>query len=184
MAVRPKGRGISWINEDGSPATWITKGSGTVEKGSGSEFLFAYSTETIADRPEKSWGICWTASTVDKTYGMSIRPGRDEDKGMGSATFRLLCDSDGILRIMQEYGGDMISAGPYEVGDRLAIKLNPNNVSFHRNTQVIFVSERTPNFPMQIGIGFQDEGAKAVDVRLSEGAWAGPLAPGARPRPE
>ena len=96
-----------------------------------------------------------------------------EDTGPDWSTkdFGLVCSYDGYLHIFEKGSqvkgpGDGGSFGQYAAGDELEIKVVGDTVSYHHKGKLIHTSTRQPVFPLKVGCGFCDAGAKAEDVCL------------------
>jgi hypothetical protein len=109
--------------------------------------------------------VGWTTSTTDKYYGFCLRT-TGVGGQTGKPTFRLLCGSDGVLQVMDRYGGEEHMLCSYGIGDTFAITVKGNVVTFLHNEQLVYTSPNVPVFPLQIGCGFGGPGAKATNVHI------------------
>jgi hypothetical protein len=80
--------------------------------------------------------------------------------------FGLECSSIGDIFIIEQ-GVFKLNPGPrYTRGDRLAVRVQGDTVSYYHNGGCIYVSQQKPDFPLVVKSGFYGTGGKAEEVQL------------------
>jgi serine/threonine protein kinase/ankyrin repeat protein len=165
------GGGVSWQKVQG--AHFIANGQ-VLEKQEGGIDLYdsgASSAETIpsASAGGEEQGLSWTAATVGKKYAIGLSK-EDVSVGYTSIGFAIKCGHnipgfENVLSIYEsgDHKGDF---GIYEVGDRLAVKVHGDTVTYQRNGAVFYTSAQKATFPLMIDASFCVPGARATDVKL------------------
>jgi hypothetical protein len=89
----------------------------------------------------------------------------DADENFSSIDFALACSTYGTIGVY-ETGVKIFQHGDYTPGDRLAVMVQGETVSFHHNDRVFFTSLKQPAFPLVVDTSFFHPGAKAEDIKL------------------
>ena len=83
----------------------------------------------------------------------------------GAIQFALRCHN-GKLRCHENGSWKGSFSGPYKAGDRLAIKVKGDTVTYYQNGSLIYTSKQLPNFPLVVDCSFGDAGVRVEKPRF------------------